>query len=222
MPLLTPADADVVKKHLANLTHPVGLLFFSQTFGEPETALATRQILAEVAELSTLVTVEEVNFVLDKDRTAAFGIPGIPAIALTRDGVDTRMRFLGAPSGYEFMSLIEAIIVAGSDEPGLSESTIQLIGEITEPIELKVFVTPTCPHCPRAVTLAHRMALASPLITATCVEAMEFMDLSRRFHVTGVPKTVVNETTEIMGALPENEFVAAVLGKEIQGSGQVS
>ena len=51
------------------------------------------------------------------------------------------------------------------------------------------------------------MALESPLITATCVEATEFMDLARKYHVTGVPKTVVNDTIEIMGALPEDAFV---------------
>jgi predicted DsbA family dithiol-disulfide isomerase len=62
------------------------------------------------------------------------------------------------------------------------------------------------------VTLAHRMALESPLITATCVEATEFMDLARKYHVTGVPKTVVNDTIEIMGALPEDAFVRAIVG----------
>ena len=55
------------------------------------------------------------------------------------------------------------------------------------------------------------MAFASPHITTTAIEATEFMDLSRRYRVTGVPKTVVNETTEILGALPEESFVRAAL-----------
>ena len=62
------------------------------------------------------------------------------------------------------------------------------------------------------MTLAHRMAVESPLVRATCVEATEFLDLSRRFRVTGVPKTVVNDSIEILGALPEEMFVKAVLG----------
>ena len=61
------------------------------------------------------------------------------------------------------------------------------------------------------MSLAHRMALESPLIRATSVEATEFMDLSRRFRVTGVPKTVVDDQVEIMGAVPEAEFVRAAL-----------
>ena len=56
------------------------------------------------------------------------------------------------------------------------------------------------------------MAQENPLIRASCVEATEFMELSRRFRVTGVPKTIVNGTTEIMGALPEEPFVRAALG----------
>ena len=55
------------------------------------------------------------------------------------------------------------------------------------------------------------MAFASPQITAYAVEATEFPDLARRYRVTGVPKTVVNETVEIMGALPEDEFVEQAL-----------
>jgi predicted DsbA family dithiol-disulfide isomerase len=55
------------------------------------------------------------------------------------------------------------------------------------------------------------MAFSSPHITSSAIDAMEFMELSRKFRVTGVPKTVVNDTIEIMGALPEDMFVRAAL-----------
>ena len=55
------------------------------------------------------------------------------------------------------------------------------------------------------------MAAANEMITADAIEATEFMDLSRKYRVTGVPKTIVNETIEIMGGLPEQAFVRAVL-----------
>ena len=56
------------------------------------------------------------------------------------------------------------------------------------------------------------MAFENAHITASCVEATEFMALSRRYRVTGVPKTIVNGATEIMGAVPEEMFVNAVVG----------
>ena len=62
------------------------------------------------------------------------------------------------------------------------------------------------------MTLAHRMAIESPHIRATCVEATEFIDLARKYRVTGVPKTIVNETIEILGAVPEETFVRTALG----------
>jgi predicted DsbA family dithiol-disulfide isomerase len=55
------------------------------------------------------------------------------------------------------------------------------------------------------------MAFANPNITAVAVEATEFPDLARRYRVSGVPKTVVNETTEILGALPPDAFIEQAL-----------
>ena len=213
MSLLSEQDRGVVRDHLARIQHPVTLLLFTQTIGAPETALIARQVLDELASLNDLIRVEEVNFVLEKDRAAQYGIDHIPAIVLLSNDTDTRMRFLGAPAGYEFMSLIEAVILAGTDDSQLDPQSRELIAaNVNAPVDIHVFVTPTCPHCPRAVSLAHRMARENAHIRATCVEATEFMDLSRKFRVTGVPKTVVNESIEILGALPEELFVRGVLG----------
>ena len=213
MALLSEQDRQVVSRHLAAITSPVTILFFTQTIGAPETVLIARQVLDEVVSLSDQITLEEVNFVLEKERAAAFGVEGIPAVVLLRGDEDSRIRFLGAPAGYEFMSLIEALVLAGTGESGLTaESKALLATHVAAPMEILVFVTPTCPHCPRAVTLAHRMAVENPLIRATCVEATEFLDLSRRYQVTGVPKTVVNGTIEMLGALPEGVFVRTAVG----------
>ncbi len=57
-----------------------------------------------------------------------------------------------------------------------------------------------------------RLAAASPRITTTVIQAIEFPDLAQLYRVTGVPKTVVDDTIEIVGALPEATFVAQALG----------
>jgi predicted DsbA family dithiol-disulfide isomerase len=61
------------------------------------------------------------------------------------------------------------------------------------------------------VSLAHEMAFANPNITAYAVEATEFPDMARRYMVTGVPKTVVNDEIEILGAVPQDEFIEQAL-----------
>ena len=55
------------------------------------------------------------------------------------------------------------------------------------------------------------MAFANPNITAFAVEATEFPDLARRYHVSGVPKTVINDQVEILGALPQDAFIEQAL-----------
>jgi len=61
------------------------------------------------------------------------------------------------------------------------------------------------------VSLANRMAIASPQVRALSVEAGEFPELSQRFGVQGVPRTVVNQSGAFVGALPEEQFVSACL-----------
>jgi alkyl hydroperoxide reductase subunit AhpF len=143
MALLSEQDRQVVRTHLADLKHDVKLVLFTQTIGGPETGPIAKQILDELSGLSERIGVEEVNFVLEKERTEKYGIDKIPAIVVLRDGEDTRIRFFGAPAGYEFMSLIEAVILAGGDESGLSEASRKLIAAVSEPTSIDVFVTPT-------------------------------------------------------------------------------
>jgi glutaredoxin-like protein len=221
MALLSEQDRQTVRGHLAVIEEPVRLLFFTQTFGAPDTVTIAKQVLDEIVCLNDHLTLEEVNFVLEQDRARQYGVEQIPTIVLLKGDQDTRIRFLGAPAGYEFMSLIEAVILAGTNDSGLTPDSRALVAEhVTEPLNIQVFVTPTCPHCPRAVTLAHRLAVESPLITASCVEATEFMDLSRKFRVTGVPKTIVNGSIEILGALPEDQFVRTVIGAPDEANGE--
>ena len=61
------------------------------------------------------------------------------------------------------------------------------------------------------------MAMASDLVTADCVEAQEFMDLSQRYRVSAVPKTVINDREEILGAVPEAVFLEGVLKAGMEG-----
>jgi glutaredoxin-like protein len=215
MGLVAPADQERLREAFGEMTRPVRLLFFTQTLG-CETCLQTRQILDELPVLSERITVEEVNFILDAEKAKQYEIDRVPAVALVgQDDAgaerDSKIRFLGAPSGYELMSLIQAILLVGGRPSILSEASLQRVAEVTTPTKVHVFTTPTCPHCPRAVSVAHEMAFANPNITAFAVEATEFPDLARRYQVTGVPKTVVNDSVEILGALPPDEFVSQAL-----------
>jgi alkyl hydroperoxide reductase subunit AhpF len=141
MPILSPSDAARVREMLADLPGPVRLVFFTQTLS-CETCEPTKQILGELAELSGLITVEEHNLLLEGDLAATYGIDRVPAIAVV-GAQDHGIRFLGIPSGYEFMSLLDAIQIVSAGDSGLNEASRAMLAGVESPLALQVFVTPT-------------------------------------------------------------------------------
>jgi alkyl hydroperoxide reductase subunit AhpF len=145
MALLSSADQEKLREAFQEMTRPVRVLFFTQTFG-CETCVQTRQILDELPALSDKISVEEVNLVLDQDRAKQYGVDRAPALALLYDDPDvkdSRIRFLGAPSGYEFVSLVQALLLVGGRHSTLTETSRQRLGAVDRPIAMQVFTTPT-------------------------------------------------------------------------------
>jgi glutaredoxin-like protein len=206
--LLTDSDRAAISKTLAAVVAPVTLIFFEHSIG-CDTCAPTRRLLEQIAEVSDRITMETLNLVIKKDRAEQHGIDRVPAIVVSGPGRD-RIRFYGAPFGNELMSLVDAIRMTGTGETGLSQQSRAQLKTLSTPVDVKVFFTPTCVYCPRMITLANEMAVDSPLVTATAIDATVFPDLVRRYNVNGVPKTVINDSIEIMGAAPEEELVTAI------------
>jgi len=142
MPLLSPADQEKLRASFDEMTSPVRLLFFTQTL-ECENCLQTRQILDELPPLSEKITIEEVNFILEKDKASQYGIDRVPAIALEGADRDSRIRFLGTPAGYEFISLVQAVLLVGGRAPSLTVENLKRVAAVDKPMTMKVFTTPT-------------------------------------------------------------------------------
>jgi alkyl hydroperoxide reductase subunit AhpF len=147
MSLLAPADQEKLRESFDEMTRPVRVLFFTQTL-DCEPCVQTRQILDELPPLSDKIAIEEVNFVLDKDKAAQYGIDRVPALALLSQDAsgetrDTRMRFLGTPAGYEFVSLVQALLLAGGHDSQLTPANRALVEAVTTPTTIQVFSTPT-------------------------------------------------------------------------------
>jgi alkyl hydroperoxide reductase subunit AhpF len=143
MGLLSAQDEATLKQHLSGITRRVDLLLFTQTIGGSESGAVTKQILGELAALNDKIAVVEKNFVLDSEDKTKYKVDKAPAIVILSDGVDTRMRLYGAPTGYEFVGLVEAIIVAGTGKIELEPETMQWIQAVDKPTHIQVFSTPT-------------------------------------------------------------------------------
>ncbi|MEJ2636356.1 MAG: thioredoxin family protein [Calditrichia bacterium] len=211
MPFITGEDAKAVREILSKLPKTVKLVYFTQEL-ECQYCRETRQLLEELKELGDgKLNVEIFNFLNDKELAEKYKVDKIPATVVLSDEKDFGIRYYGIPSGYEFSSLLEDIQQVANGEPEVSEETRQQIARITQPVRLQVFVTPTCPYCPSAVLMAHKLAMLNENIIADMVEATEFPHLSMRYQVQGVPRTMIGESSSIEGALPEPHFVQRVM-----------
>jgi glutaredoxin-like protein len=203
------------------LTSPVNLIFFTQESSrlivpdhlkgqECLFCKETKQLLEEVGRLSEKITLTVYDFTADEDKIKEYGIDKIPALVI-RNASDHGIRFFGIPSGYEYMSLIEAISDVSKGRTGLSPKTREALQALQKDVRIQVFVTPTCPYCTMAVRLAHQCAMESPRVRGEMVESTEFPHLAQKYQVFGVPKTVINETVFIEGAVPESAFLDHIL-----------
>jgi len=197
--------SEKVKKELraafAKLQKDVRIDFFTQEV-ECRFCLETRDLLQEIVSLSARLKLEIHDLIKDDAQVKKFAIRRIPAIAIGDDR-DYGIRFYGIPSGYEFASLLEAIKTVSTGEIHLKPETKTFLDSLSQEVHLQVFVTPTCPYCPGAVILAQQMAFTSPKVRADMIEATEYPHLAQRYQVMGVPRTVINESTFIEGAVPE-------------------
>lgn len=209
------------KKFEEELVNPVELVFFMEEKsplivpGKPDSTDCQycpeiKQLLEELGRLSDKIKLTVYDFKKEAAKAAEYHLDRIPAIIIKTD-TDTGIRFFGIPSGYEYMSLLEAIVDASRGQTELSPATKEALKKLKKDVNIQVFVTPTCPYCPMAVRLAHQMALESPHITASMIEASEFPELSQKYEVMGVPKSIFNETITLEGAVPEEVFLEQVL-----------
>jgi len=145
--LISPTDQQKLRDAFAEMTRDVRLVFVTQTLG-CETCLDAKQILDELPPLSDRIAVEEINLVLDGDRARQYGIDRAPGVAVLYEGEDgafrdSRIRFVGVPAGYEFVSLIQAVLLAGGRASNLSDATRARLATVDKPTVMQVFTTPT-------------------------------------------------------------------------------
>jgi glutaredoxin-like protein len=215
MPMLPDDVKEQVKEAFADIETPVKLINFTQTL-ECMYCRETRELVQEIAALSDKVSVEVHNFVTDPEPVKEYAIDKIPATAVVGEA-DYGIRFYGMPAGYEFTSLVYAIRLAGGAGSQLDDETREQVAAIDDPLHLQVFVTPTCPYCPQAVALSYEMAYANPHIRADGIESSEFPQLSIKYQVAGVPRTVINEDTFLEGAAPPDMLLEKI-GEALNGA----
>ncbi len=145
MALLKEEDRKHLMNEFAALKDPVKMIVFTQE-NECQYCKETRMIAEEVSDLSDKISLEVYDFQRDGEIAEAYHIDKIPATVIMRGGDDPKdfnLRYYGIPSGYEFSSIIEDILMVSSGDSGLSDGTKEFLANLSEPLHLQVYVTPT-------------------------------------------------------------------------------
>jgi glutaredoxin-like protein len=204
MAILDDNTRKQVQEILKNMEHEVKLTFF---FTESECRFCNeiKTLLKEIAGLSAKIKLEEFDINKHKAEVKKHDIDAAPVIVINGKNKG-EIRFYGIPAGHEFGSFIMTLIdVSKGDTDDLDDEVKEEAKKINFEVEMKVFVTPTCPYCPPAVRTAFLFAMYNPKIKAYAYEATEFGELANKYNVRGVPKTVVtvlNNNISFDGALP--------------------
>lgn len=198
-----------IQKRLMNIENRVSILFF--TSKDSENCTTTETFLKTLAKLSdgkVHIDIRPAETPLPEN--CKYTVSYVPTLLMQTERGST-IRFTGAPGGYETIALLHTIETLGTHLHGVSDESLQKLSTITKPLHIKVFVTPTCPYCPRTVTLVHQLAFLNPNISSEMIEVTEFPDLAERYEVYGVPHIVINEQHHFEGNLPEPLFIEQVL-----------
>ena len=195
---------------LRQMVNPITVVLFTDEAG-CDTCSETTQLLSEFAETNSKITLTVKDIKKDNDEASKFGIDRVPSfVLLDQQGTYKGVKFNGIPAGHEINSFISALIEMSGLEIKYPADVLARIQKIDKPVNIKVFVTLSCPHCPGAVQTAHRLAMLNPLVKAEMIEANTFQDLSMKYKVSGVPKIIINEDKELLGNQPVDAFLKQI------------
>jgi glutaredoxin-like protein len=210
MSLIPDDKKEQFRKELKEkMENQVKIVMFTQEV-ECKFCADTRKLTQEFAALNEKVTAEIHDFVADAAKAKEYGVTKIPALAVIGKR-DYGVRIYGIPYGYELQTLKEAVINVSRGKTDLSDKTKAILADVKAPVHIQVFVTLTCPHCAVAAAVAHKLAVESSMIRADVIDSNEFPTLAQKYAVIGVPKIIINEKVEFMGAFSEDLFAEHVV-----------
>ncbi|MCL4404561.1 thioredoxin family protein [Candidatus Marsarchaeota archaeon] len=211
MAMLNDGDRKVLKETLEkDMQGDVSIIYFTDSKERCEYCDVNMEILKELSALDSRIKLTVYDINKNAKEAKLLGVDAAPSTVIGGKRI-YGIIYKGIPAGHEFSSLVGDVIDASRNSTSLSEKTKKALSGINKHVDIKVFVTPTCPWCPKAVRIAHQFAIESKFIRSSMIEASEFMELAQKYSVMGVPKIVIDDKYSFEGAQPEEVFLNYVM-----------
>jgi len=168
----------------------------------------SRKLLQDMARLTDKVTL--VLHENDAEADKKFGVERYPTLLIAPEQYS--IRFSGAPAGEEGQAFLHALMMVSVKNSFLAAKSREILDELSEPRQVRVFVSPTCPYCPGQCVNAIKAAVEKPkLVSVECVETGENPDYAEQYSVGSIPHTVYSDGLSTVGLESETAFVAQLV-----------
>jgi Glutaredoxin-like domain protein len=201
---------DFLAKHLSNINDRIDLRVFLDDPNVCHYCTDTKLLTKLIAEINPKINVIYNNLQTNIEIARKYNITKAPVIILEK-GNKNNIRYFGIPAGFEFPVFVETIASFANNFTKLSNATKEKLKIINRPVTIRVLVTLSCPYCPIAARLSNYFAIFNENIISEIIDVNEFEEFAIKYDVSAVPKIVINDKIELLGAHPEPKLVEAVL-----------
>ena len=194
-----------LKEGLNKIKNPIKIVTFVES-GKPLCDEVVTMMM-QLAALNNKIQFIEYNLIKDSGLAEKYGIDKVPGTTFLAENRPTGIKFYGIPSGHEINSLLFAILESSGVAAPLETKLEDAVKQINKKINIKVFVSLQCPHCPKAVMTAYKIALLNKNIDAEMIQTNLYSDLSAKFGISSVPRIFFNDKDDLLGVQPIEMFI---------------
>ena len=194
-----------LKQGLNKIKNPIKIITFIEN-GKPLCDEVVTMMM-QLAALNNKIKFVEYDLIKNADLAEKYGIDKVPGTTILASDKPTGIKFYGIPSGHEINSLLFAVLESSGIVTPLDSKLVDTIKQINKKINIKVFVSLQCPHCPKAVMTAYKIALLNKNIDAEMIQTNLYSDLANKFKISSVPRIIFNDSDDLLGVQPIEMFV---------------
>jgi thioredoxin reductase (NADPH) len=211
------SEKEIKIKFEAGLKGDIDVLLFTSDIMDPKLPQIkeindfTREFITELSGIDGRIKLTEKT--LSSPEGLELEVKTSPTIFIGK-AKGYNIEYNGAPLGHEASSFIETLCHASAGVTDLEEGLKKLLAAVDRKTKIQVFVTPTCPYCPKQVVLANKIAIETKgMVYSECVESLENQSLATVYNVSSVQQQVINGDFDSVsvGVQPDKAFVMQLL-----------